>query len=117
MTCVFRKRAQNKYLVVCETRENKRILQNYTKILDEIKRKIVFITSDDVFVMGKDFMRLKIKTDDVLPYNKKIKISVCITVISSIFEEIECITHKSCDMIVITSMKTVSKFILNKKIK
>ena len=65
ITCVFRKIGKDKYLIFCKTQENKRTLKNYTKIFDEIKRQIVLITDDDVFVMGKDFMRIKIETDDV----------------------------------------------------
>ena len=50
------------------------MLQNYTKIFNKIKGQIVFITDDDVFVMGKYFMRIKIETRDVL---KKKCFSVC----------------------------------------
>ena len=65
------------------------MLKNYTNVFDEIKEQIVFITSgdDDDFVMGKDFMRMKFKTDDVLPYNEKINVSICVIAISSIFEQ------------------------------
>ena len=76
ITCIFRKSRQNKYLIFCETQENEKMLQNFTKIFDEIKRQTVFITEDDLFIMGNDFMRIKIKTDNVLPYNKQINFSV-----------------------------------------
>ena len=46
------------------------MLKNYTKIIDELKDQILFITENDVFVIGKDFTRLRFKTDDKLPYNK-----------------------------------------------
>ena len=45
------------------------------------------ITDDDVFIMGKDFMRIKIETNDVLPYNEQINFPMCVISISSIFEE------------------------------
>ena len=32
----------------------------------------MFITDNDVFITGKDFMRIKIETNDVLPYNEQI---------------------------------------------
>ena len=67
ITFVFRKSGKDKYLIFCKKQENKRMLENYTNIFGEIKRQIVLITDDDVFVMGKDFMRIKIETDDVLP--------------------------------------------------
>ena len=65
ITCVVRKSGKDKYLIFCKIQENKRMLETYTKIFDEIKRQIVLITDDDVFVMGKDFMRIKIETDNV----------------------------------------------------
>ena len=49
--CVFRKSGINKYLIFCETERNKKILDNYTKIIDEIKDQILFITEDDLFVI------------------------------------------------------------------
>ena len=85
--CVFRKIGKGKYLIFCKTQKNKRMLENYTKIFDEIKIKIVSITDDDVFVKGKDFMRIKFETDDVLPYNEQINVTVRVILISSIFKE------------------------------
>ena len=73
ITCIFR---QNKYLIFCKTQENVTMLRNCTKIFDEIKRQIVYITDDDVFIMGKEFLRTKIETNDVLPYNEKINFPV-----------------------------------------
>ena len=89
ITCVFRKSGKEKYLMLCKIQENKKMLENYTKIFDEIKRPIVLITDDDVFLMGKDFMRIKIETDDILPYNEQINVPVCVIAISSIFKENE----------------------------
>ena len=48
------------------------MLDNYPKIIDEIKDQILFITEDDLFVMGEDFNRFRFKTDDDLLYNKKL---------------------------------------------
>ena len=86
ITCIFRKSGQNKYLIFCKTLENETMLKNYTKIFDNIKRKVVCITDDDVFIMGKDFMGIKIETNDVLPYNEQINFPMCVISISSIFE-------------------------------
>ena len=61
------------------------MLKNYTKIFDEIKRQIVLINDDDVFIMGKDIMRMRIETDDVLPYNEQINVPVCVIAVSIIF--------------------------------
>ena len=63
------------------------MLRNYIKIFDEIKRQIMLITDDDVFIVGKNFMRIKIKTNDVLPYYEQINDLVCVIAMSSIFKE------------------------------
>ena len=47
------------------------MLKNYTKIIDELRDQILFITEDNSFVMGKDFTRKKFKTSNDLPFNKK----------------------------------------------
>ena len=83
------------------------MLENYTKIFDEIKRQILLITDEDVFVMGKDFMRTKIETDDVLPYNEQINVPVCVIAISSIFKKMKCIIHKLHYTVVLMTMKIV----------
>ena len=89
INCVFRKSGKDRYLIFCKTQENKRMSENYTKIFDEIKIQIVSITDDDVFVMGKDFVRIKTETDDVLSYNEQINVPVCVIAISTIFKENE----------------------------
>ena len=46
------------------------MLDKYVKIIDEIKEKILFIEDrGKEFIMVKDFMRFKFKTDDNLVYN------------------------------------------------
>ena len=70
------------------------MLENYTKIFDEIKRQIVLITVDDVFVNGKNFMRTKIETDDVLPYNEQINVPVCVIAIAVFLKKLGYIIHK-----------------------
>ena len=63
------------------------MLDKYVKIIDEIKKEILFIIKDDLFVMGKDFMRFKFIVNDNLPYNIKVNVPVCVTLISSLNEE------------------------------
>ena len=40
-----------------------------------------------MFRYGKDFMRIKFKMSDDLPYNKMINIPVCVLIESSVFKE------------------------------
>ena len=57
------------------------MLDKYTKIIDEIKEQILFIIEDENegkhFIMGKDFMRFRFKTNNNLVYNQKINVPVC----------------------------------------
>ena len=85
--CIFTKNGINKYLVFCETQENEKMLENYTKIIDEIKDQILFIKEDDFIVMDKDFTRIKFKTNDKLPYSRKINVAVCVISINIVFEQ------------------------------
>ena len=84
---IFRKRELNKYLMFSESDKNKKMLDNYTKIIDEIKDQILFITEDDLFVMGRAYTRFKFKSNDDLPYNIKINIPVCVISIDNVFEQ------------------------------
>ena len=70
----------------CDTDENVEMLKNYEKIIDEIKDQILFITENDLFMMGKSSTRFRFKTNDRLPYNQKINVAVCVISLSSIFE-------------------------------
>ena len=71
--CIFRKSGINKYLIFCETEKNKKMLDKYVKIIDEIKDQVLFIIDDEneveIFIMGKDFMRFRFKPNDNLHYN------------------------------------------------
>ena len=63
------------------------MLDKYVKIIDEIKDQILFITEYISFIIGKDFMRFRFKTNDNLPYNQKIDVAVCVISISSVFKQ------------------------------
>ena len=85
--CIFKKSEINIYLIFCKTKENEKMLTKYTEIIDEINNQILFITEDVAFIMGKDFMAFKFKTNDKLPYNIKIDVAVCVISINSVFEQ------------------------------
>ena len=89
---IFRKSGVFGYLIFCESDKNKRMLDKYAKVIHKIKEEVLFLTideddGDDLFVLGRDFMRFKFKTDDKLVYNKKINVPVCVISISSVFEK------------------------------
>ena len=84
---IFRKSGINKYLVFCETQKNKKMLENYTKIIDELRDQVLFITEENSFVMGEDFTKIKFKTRDGLSFIKKNNVSVCVISLYSLFED------------------------------
>ena len=45
------------------------------------------VSESDLFIMGKDFMRFKFKTNDKLLYNQKINVPVCLISISSVVKK------------------------------
>ena len=82
----FEKCGKDKYLIFASTEKNKQMLENYAELFDEINEQIELISSDKV-KYSKDIVKIKFETNDELPLNKIINISVCIIVISNIFKE------------------------------
>ena len=62
-------------------------MNNYVDIIDQLKDEILSWTDEDYFVMGKDFMRFRLRTDDELVHNKKINIPVCVISLSCIVKK------------------------------
>ena len=52
-----------------------------------MKDQILFITDDISFLIGRGFIRFRIKTNDQLPYNVEISVPTCVILVSSAFEE------------------------------
>ena len=70
--CIFRKNGVFSCLIFCESDKNKKMLNNYASIINQVKEEIFSFEDEDYFVMGKDFMRFKFRTDDNLVYNQKL---------------------------------------------
>ena len=88
--CVYRKSGVFSYLIYCERDKNKKMLDDYVKVIDEIKEEVLsFIDEfeEETFIMGKDFMRFRFKTNDKLPYNQKINVPVCVVSMSSVIKK------------------------------
>ena len=73
--CIFRKCGIYSSIVFCENNKNKDLVNNYVKIIDQLKEEIISWVDefeDDSFRLGNDFMRFRFRTDDNLVYNQKI---------------------------------------------
>ena len=82
--CAFRKSGIYIYLVFCESDESKKMVDRYIGIIDQLKEEILPWKDEDYFVMGKDFMRFRFRTDDNLVSNQKINFVVCVISLSCV---------------------------------
>ena len=65
---------EDKYLSFASTDKNKKSLENYTELWDEIKYQIKVIRGNKPIEYGKDFMKIKFESDDDLPLGKILSI-------------------------------------------
>ena len=80
-------KGENKYLIFASADKNGMILEDYTKIWNEIKEQIELISSNKVIKYSRDFMKTKFESDDDLPFSKIINIPLCVIIIRGVFEE------------------------------
>ena len=78
---------ESKYLVFDSTDENKEVLKKYTELWGAIKNKIETINGSKKGEYDKDFMKIKVNTDDRLPLNKPLKMHLLTIIVRCIFEE------------------------------
>ena len=71
----------NKYLTFSSTDKNKKVLEKYRKLLDEIKYHIQTINASKSGEYNKDYMKIKFNSGDDLPLN------MLTIIVRSVFEE------------------------------
>ena len=76
----------NKYLAFDSTDENKELLKKYNNFLNGIMSKIREI-DDDWLEYAKDYMKIKVSSDDHLPLNKSLKFPLMTITIRCVFKE------------------------------
>ena len=85
---------KSKYLVFDSTDENEETFKKYAEIWYGIKNEIEAINSGKKGEYGKDFMKIKVNTDDKLPLNKPLKLHLLTITVRFIFEEQVKFIHK-----------------------
>ena len=89
--CIFRKSGMYSSLIFCESNKNKNMINNYVRIIDQLKKELLSWTDelevDEMFALGKDFMRFRFRTDDNLVHNEKINLPVCVISLSSVVKK------------------------------
>ena len=78
--------SETKYLVFASAEKNKKALENYTELLDEVKDQIKTISGDNPIEYGKDFIKARFESNNDLPLGKILNIPVCIIVVKSVFQ-------------------------------
>ena len=73
-------------MILLENDKNKDMINNYLKIIDQLKEEIICWTDEEDFTFNNDFLKFKFRTDDNLVYNEKINIPVCVISLSSIIK-------------------------------
>ena len=68
--CSIKEKNGNKYVTFADTDKNKKVLEKYTKLWNEIKSLIEKI-NDKPGEYEKDYMKIRFNSDDNLPLNKK----------------------------------------------
>ena len=78
----------NKYLTFASTEKNKKVLEKYSKLWDEIKYHIHTITAGKSGKYEKGYTKIEFNSDDDLPLNKTLKLHNLTVIIRSVFEEV-----------------------------
>ena len=76
----------NKYLIFDSTDGNKELLKKYNDVWNGNKGKIKEVYSDGCHY-EKDYMKIKLNSDDNVPLNKPLKFHSMTITIRSVFEE------------------------------
>ena len=77
----------NKYLTFASTDKNKKVLEKYTGLWDEIKYHIQTINVGKSGEYEKDYMKIKFNFGDDLLLNKILKLHMLTIIVRSVFEE------------------------------
>ena len=76
----------NKYLVFDSTDENKELLKKYNDVFNGIMGKMKKVSNDECDYK-KDYMKIKLNSDDDLPLKKPLKFHSMTITTRSIFED------------------------------
>ena len=68
----FEEKNGNKYLVLDDVDENKKVSKKYEEVWEGIKKEIGTINSCEKVEYGKDFLKIRFESNDHLPLNEPI---------------------------------------------
>ena len=85
-TDFFEEVNENKYLIFDSIDENKELLKKYNDVFSGIMGKINEVSNDECDY-EKDYMKIKVNSNDNLPLNKPLKFHNMTITIRSVFKE------------------------------
>ena len=77
----------NKYLTFASTDKNKKVLEKYRILWDEIKYHVQTINAGKSGEYDKDYMKIKFNSDDDFPLNKVQELHMLTIIVRSVFED------------------------------
>ena len=70
----FEEKNEIMYLVLDDVAENKKVSKKHEKVWEGVKKKIKTFNGDEKTEYGKDFLKIRFKSNDDVPLNKPIKL-------------------------------------------
>ena len=83
----FEEKNENKYLVLDDVNENKEVSKKYEEVWEGVKKEIETINGGEKIEYGKDYMKIRFKSNDDLPLNKLIKLHLLTIIIRCVISK------------------------------
>ena len=81
----MKKKMENKDLVLDDVNDDKEVSKKYKEVWESVKKEIETINGGEEIKYGKDYMKIRFKSNDDLPLNKPIKLRLLTIIIRSVF--------------------------------
>ena len=83
----FEEQNENKYLILDDVDVNKEVSKKYEEVWEDVKKEIETINGGEKIEYEKDYMKIRLKSNDDLPLNKPIKLRLLTIIIRCVFSE------------------------------
>ena len=83
----FEVKNQNKYLVLDDLNENKKVSKKYEEVWEDVKKEIETINGGKKVEYAKDFLKNRFESDDDLLINKPAELQLLKIIIRCVFSE------------------------------
>ena len=81
----FEEKNENKYLVLDDVNENKKVSKKYEEVWQGVKKEIETINGGKKIEYGKDLKKMRFRSDGDLSLNKTIKLLLLTIIIRCVF--------------------------------